>query len=212
MVRNAEANIKLNLGCGLNVVDGWINVDYALGAKFVKFPFFSRLNKKFGFFTLDWSDQIYIYDLRKKFPWKDNVVDVVYSSHTLEHFTRVEGYNFLKECHRVLRSGGTLRIIVPDLSCLVKDYSDGKIRADIFLERLGVLYKSNDNLLNNVLIYFISFPHKCMYDALTLLTILKNIGFLPELKKAFDSEIEDIAMIELEERSKNAVIIEGIKK
>jgi len=31
--------MKLNLGCGNQVVEGWVNVDYALGARFAKIPF-----------------------------------------------------------------------------------------------------------------------------------------------------------------------------
>jgi len=53
-----------------------------------------------------------IVDLNK-FPWKwkDNSVDGIHASHILEHFLDHE--TFLRECHRILKPGGFLRIIVP---------------------------------------------------------------------------------------------------
>jgi SAM-dependent methyltransferase len=46
-------------------------------------------------------------------PFEDNTVDELYSSHLLEHF----GYEepVLEEWHRVLRPGGKITIVVPDL-------------------------------------------------------------------------------------------------
>jgi len=35
---------KLNLGCGSKTPSGWINVDYAPGAKLSKIPLVNKLN------------------------------------------------------------------------------------------------------------------------------------------------------------------------
>jgi len=67
--------MKLNLGCGSQVVDGWVNVDYALGARFMKIPFFRSLNRKVKIFNLDWNDKIFLHDLTRKFPWADSSID-----------------------------------------------------------------------------------------------------------------------------------------
>lgn len=204
--------MKLNLGCGSQVIDGWVNVDYSIGARLAKFPFFRILNKKIKLFNLNWDNRIYIHNLTKAFPWEDNSVDIVYSSHTLEHLPREEGLKFLNECHRVLRRGGIIRIVVPDLAYLVREYSEGRLRADEFVERLGVLYGHSKNPIKNRLSPFIQFPHKCMYDSATLLTILRDIGFNVRNRESFDSDVEDIKLIELEGRTENAVIVEGEKK
>ena len=50
--------MKLNLGCGSQIVDGWVNVDYALGARLFKFPFFRQLNSKVKLFELEWDTRI----------------------------------------------------------------------------------------------------------------------------------------------------------
>ncbi|MBW2142681.1 MAG: methyltransferase domain-containing protein [Deltaproteobacteria bacterium] len=204
--------IKINLGCGNQAIEGWINVDYAFGARLVKLPLFRTINRKLKLFNLNWSKEIFIHDLRKKFPWKDNSIDVIYSSHTLEHLSKKEGGFFLQECHRVLKEGGLIRIIVPDLKVLVLRYINGEVSADEFIDALGVSYESEeDNQIKKFLVKFIKFPHRCMYDTDSLLKIMKNIGFGASGKKSFESKISDIQKIELPERTKNAVIIEGEK-
>ena len=45
--------IKLNLGCGMQVVNGWKNVDYSLGARLLKSRFFRLLNKKLNIFKVN---------------------------------------------------------------------------------------------------------------------------------------------------------------
>lgn len=205
--------MKLNLGCGPQVPDSWLNVDYALGAKFMKVPFFRALNKKVRLFDLDWDEKIYLHDLTKKFPWADSSIDIVYSSHTLEHFSKEHGRRFIHECHRVLRKNGILRIVVPDLRQFVDEYIEGLIHSDDFVEKLGVLYDETSNSrFKKRLSPFLQFPHKCMYDSVRLSGILNDIGFEASSRSAFDSDIEEIRQVELEDRTKKAIIVEGRKK
>ena len=44
-------------------------------------------------------------------PWTDGSVDEIYSHHALEHLPDIMAT--MKECHRVLRSGGTMEAVVP---------------------------------------------------------------------------------------------------
>jgi len=53
-------------------------------------------------------------DLRK-LPVPDETFDIVYSSHTLEHFSYLSIQTVLKEWLRVLKVGGELRLVVPNL-------------------------------------------------------------------------------------------------
>jgi len=208
---NKERYIKLNLGCGSQVPDGWINVDYALGARFMKIPFFSIFNRKVKLFDLDWNEKIFLHDLNKKFPWANSSISAIYSSHTLEHFSKKDGLRFLTECHRVLRQNGIIRIVVPDLRHDITEYIKGQIYADDFIEKLGVLYGNSNSALKKKMYPFFQFPHKCMYDSPRLTEILNKIGFIASSRAAFDSDIEEIRMVELEGRTENAVIAEGRK-
>ena len=47
---------------------------------------------------------------------------MVYHSHVLEHFSKRQGEFFVRECFRVLRPGGLLRLAVPDLEDIARAY------------------------------------------------------------------------------------------
>jgi predicted SAM-dependent methyltransferase len=130
----------------------------------------------------------------------------------LEHYSKLEGQTLLQECRRVLKKGGIIRIVVPDLKSFIEMYNNGKMRADDFVENLGVLYEKKNNPIKNLLITIMQFPHKCMYDSETLLNIMNSLGFDVENKQPFESNILDINNLELAERTEKAVIIEGIKR
>ena len=48
-------------------------------------------------------------------PFKDNNVDKIYSRHLIEHFTLKEFLEVLEEWNRVLKVGGEIYIICPNL-------------------------------------------------------------------------------------------------
>lgn len=91
----------LNLACGATFVDAphWLNLDYTpLGAAVRQADLLGRL------------------------PVADASLQLVYSSHFLEHVPRTHVAGLLKECHRVLRPGGLLRLVVPDLQEMCSCY------------------------------------------------------------------------------------------
>ncbi|MFP4486928.1 MAG: methyltransferase domain-containing protein [Campylobacterales bacterium] len=89
----------LNLGCGNRWHRDWINLDFNSNSEFVQ-----------------------KHNLYEPLPFENNSVDVVYSSHVLEHFPKCFAPIFLKECYRVLKSGTIIRVVVPDLEMIVRDY------------------------------------------------------------------------------------------
>ena len=89
----------LNLGCGKHYHDEWINIDYT----------------KTG-------ENVFPCNLLNGIPFKDDEIDVIYNSHLFEHFNKHNGINFIKECYRELKPNGILRIVVPDLEGIAKEY------------------------------------------------------------------------------------------
>ena len=48
----------------------------------------------------------------------------MYHSHVLEHFSKEDGVKLMQECFRVLKPGGIIRIVVPDLERIARGYLD----------------------------------------------------------------------------------------
>lgn len=61
-------------------------------------------------------------DLSQGIPLSKGTADVVYHSAVLEHIRREHVVPFLRECHRVLKPGGVIRIAVPDLEGICRLY------------------------------------------------------------------------------------------
>ena len=74
--------------------------------------------KKKGWTTVDIAPGADInLDLRKHdLPWSDNSVDLIYSSHFIEHITHSQARRFLIECFRILKPAGIIRIAFPGYS------------------------------------------------------------------------------------------------
>jgi predicted SAM-dependent methyltransferase len=177
-------------------------------------PMIRTVNRKLRIFNVEWDSRIVLHDLRTRFPWSDSSVAVAYSSHTLEHFDKAAGRAFLAECHRVLRPEGIIRVVVPDLHAIVVDYLEGRLRADDVVGALEVLPVHAKSAVKNKLARFTqsAHTHKCMYNTERLVEILDEIGFVATSRGAFDSDIDDIRVIEREERTHRAVIVEGRKR
>lgn len=73
-------------------------------------------------------------------PVDDEVFDIVFSSHTLEHFGWAHVDKVLKEWVRVLKVGGELRLVVPNLRHVAKRLLDDTVLAT----DMWVLYGEQD--------------------------------------------------------------------
>jgi len=93
----SENGCRVNIGCGKNPIQGWINLDV------VSYP------------------GVYFWDCRSSLPFEDGTVTAIYSEHFFEHLDlETEARPFLRECLRCLQSGGVLRIVVPDAGAYLR--------------------------------------------------------------------------------------------
>ena len=93
--------LKVNLACGNTFVcgDNWLNVDYS-----------------------SFNSSVLQANILSRLPINNNSAELVYSSHFLEHIPRDKVDYFLLECWRILKPGGVLRLVVPDLENLCRTY------------------------------------------------------------------------------------------
>lgn len=129
------------------------------------------------------------YDVRRGIQKPDSSVDIVFCSHFIEHLTRDEGDAFLKECYRVLKPKGILRLVIPDTRLLIGKYLDGSIMEFRHIN-VGV-EKASDTA--EALFHLLIAGHQTMYDLPSLTTKLKKNGnWKIQKMTAFESQSEAI--------------------
>lgn len=185
---------KLNIGCFKDMFYyGWINIDIIDLTDFAK-------------------KQGYIYkqiDITQGIPYQDNNVDLIFTSHMLEHITREEGKKFLKECYRVLKPDGIIRISVPDTRLITQKYLDGEIMEYKYIN-VGVETADDEaEAYYNLLLA----GHKTIYDQQALCQILKKTGFqlMPSITP-FTSNYETIKKETITTHPNISLIIEANKR
>lgn len=164
---------KLNIGCGPNPLDGWVNVD-----------------------IVPHSIDVRRIDAAGQFPWMNDTFSHVFSEHMIEHVDLDGAQNMLRESYRVLRPGGRIRIVTPNrdfltaltkppLSQLQTDYilwachhfaPEAVPSGDVVVEFFGRLW-----------------GHKHIYDRVGLWEIMAKVGFVQpimcELRESPDPEL-----------------------
>ena len=129
--------VKVNLGCGLRVDSGWLNIDGSLNALIASWPhWIHRLLYRFSgsqnYYSLDEycgileNHTFFYHDLSISLPVHNSSVDFIYSSHFFEHLFKDDAAALLKSCALALRPGGSIRISIPDLAYAVTLYSLGR--------------------------------------------------------------------------------------
>ncbi len=195
--------LKLNIGCGTSGIEGWVNIDNSPSILLSRLPLGRRI-----FRTPDWPRAVRRADVRKRIPFPDSSVACIYSSHTFEHFTYEESRAVARECFRVLRPGGILRIVVPDLGIMVRDYladTADAMASHKFVSRLLLTANLRDLMHAGA-------HHKQMFDGRSLGQMLLEAGFrAPEVSSFGSSRIAEIAQIELESRRAESLYVEAAR-
>jgi SAM-dependent methyltransferase len=188
--------MKLHLGCGTVIRDDWVNVDYALGARLRNVPVLGALVGRLRIFDTDWHPDIVLHDLRKPLPWGDGTAEAIYTSHTLEHLDKDNGERFIRECHRVLRPDGILRICVPNLQGYVEEYRAGRLPARDMMTELNVLGWRDRGVAKELYALLSNSFHRCMYDEASLTALLDQCGLAARTCRPRESDIPDIDRFE----------------
>lgn len=196
--RNNEP-IMINIGCGLDIRDGWLNVDY-FGNEYPAKEI-DNIN----------SASCIEYDINKDLPFDNDSVDVIYSSHFFEHLTPSVAMLTFAESYRALKPGGLFRICLPDVVTAIKKWVNEDHEYFEMVDNSKRVMMPIEGKPNRVdfLNYFIyqNYEHKMIYSPEKVVDILEFVGFKEVHVSTFNSDYD----IDLEVRKKYSFYVEGIK-
>lgn len=142
---------RLNIGCGKVHLSEWINID------------------------LDSNEADLQLDITWPLPFENNSCELIFNEHLLEHLSAEQGLDFLKECRRVLKDGGTLRISMPSLDRLIQRSNDGTWREADWLSWPEFKHVTTRAQMINMA--FREWGHQWLYDREEIHKRLKDAGF-----------------------------------
>ncbi|MGI8595709.1 MAG: class I SAM-dependent methyltransferase [Thermoleophilaceae bacterium] len=168
---------KLQIGAGGGVLPGWLNTDRDPG------PGVAHL------------------DATRPFPLPDRSFDYVFGEHVIEHLTRERAVAMLRECRRVLKPGGRVRMATPDLERIVslRGAEGDDVRARYVRWSTDAFVADADRpraayVINQV---FRGWQHQFIYDEETLAAALVAAGLSEPVRRAYGAS-DDPALAGIE--------------
>jgi len=170
---------KLEIGARVAILDGWLSTDFD--------PV---------------SDDTVFLDATKPFPFDGGTFDYIFCEHMIEHISWRNGQTMLRECHRVLKPRGVMRISTPDLEVILGLYSStlsaeqknyveyivGQALPDVSTHQAAFV-------INNA---FRNWGHQFIYDGKLMTLALQRCGFTDIRRCAYgESNEEHLRQIEM---------------
>jgi len=165
-IERASGPLYLNVGSGPRGLadESWINVD-GFTDRHVEF----------------------LIDLSRPLPFPDAAFDGAYCEHVLEHFTRDDTIDVVREILRTLKPGAALRVIVPDGETLVKAFvgEPGGLKSrrggDTDMDALNSYFRQR-------------YDRQYIYDFTTMAATLKAAGFATVTHAAYRRGTEPLLL------------------
>ncbi len=155
---------KLQIGTGPNPLPGWLNTDLLPDT----YP--------------EHRDEIVFLDAARSFPFDQMTFDYVFSEHQIEHIPEPAAHSMIRECFRILRPGGRLRIATPDLAAILGLYDEPldetqRRYVEWVMARFRPHVRSGNKRCYVINHIFSDHKHQFIYDFETLSAILADAGF-----------------------------------
>ena len=124
---------------------------------------------------------MYYVDATQPLPFPDGSFDFVFSEHMIEHIPFESGMRLLRECRRILRSSGVIRIATPDLRNVVSLLANHDPDTEAYLRWAVEQFKLPGDpfpkapvVINN---FFRAWGHQFIYDSEMLQRAMERAGF-----------------------------------
>jgi len=208
--------IGLNLGCGADNPPHWLGIDGGISILLLRIlpqnvsrRFFKYFNMSHVYHFEEYYQKIKIskivhHDLCHGIPFKDDSIPSIYSSHVIEHLTKHEAETLLKDCYRVLKPRGIIRLCVPSL--------DSQVRA--IKDAIKKYEEGNNDSIQNIVAntnygYIGKFAvHRCLYNFAAIQKLLSAANFKDVKEWTFkNGKIPEVELLDTRE----GLYIEAIK-
>jgi len=149
--------IMVNLGSGHWKLDGWINIDIDFGSR----PDVCA-------------------NLVGGLPLRDACADYMHTEDFIDVLDLEQAARFLSECHRILKPGGVIRVLTPDVEQLARLYlHEPEALKALWRNHVGVplRYGTAAEILNVGMRFT---DHTFLYDAETFARLASDAGFRAE--------------------------------
>lgn len=183
---DVAAKPYLNAGCGPNLRRDFINLDYG------------------------WRPGLDLcWDLTKRLPFTDNSLNGVYIEHCLEHVSRSSCLAALREFNRILKPGGTIRVVVPDAELYIDlyiQYRNGEKPIFPYVEEPPSADWTPIDSVNRI---FRDHGHQYAYDSITLGLLMRQAGFSDIQKVSYGVGRSDKLLIDSPSRAIESLYMEA---
>jgi predicted SAM-dependent methyltransferase len=190
---------KLHIGCGSNILKGWLNSDWIPN-----------------------SSKVLSLDATHKFSIKSDEFNYIFCEHMIACFSYFKGEHMLKECYRILKQNGTIRVSTSDLTFLIELFNTNKsslqkkyIEWSCSKHVEYAPYYDEAFVINN---FVREWGNQFIYNENTLRQLMKNVGFKNITKcNLSESKHEPLSNLENDQRMPDGflnletIILEGTK-
>lgn len=145
---------RIHFGCGHVRLDGWINVDVEATVR-----------------------PDLVADLGAGLPFRDGVADLIHSEDFVDQLELNDAFGFFHECHRLLKPGGVMRLLTPDLDKLLRFYcGNDETLIRLWNESVGLPLRVETlgEVVNRAMHLG---GHTFLYDHETLVRVMDECGF-----------------------------------
>lgn len=162
---------RLHIGADKNVLPGWLNTDFEPS-----------------------SDRSIFLDARRPFPLPSESFDYVFSEHMIEHIPFEAQCSMMRECFRVLKVGGRIRIGTPNLAFLIDLYRTNRtVLQEAYVTQALSSLRLSDASAGDVFVinnYVRAWGHQFIHDIRSLSCLMSLAGFT-DIKPCAIGESDD---------------------
>lgn len=154
---------KLHLGSSNHLLPGWLNTDLCA------------------------AEGVMALDATSSYPFPRDTFNFIFSEHMIEHVPYDSALRMLKECYRVLKPTGVIRIVTPDLTKILGLYPHPpNEQARVYLRWMSTTFtpEAEQNCATHVVnAFFRLWGHQFIYDQPTLETAMRSSGFINIIRR-----------------------------